>query len=100
MGKGEESLTTYTFNTGAAKHMFCSVCGVQSFYIPRSNQDGVGVMPHCITSDTVTNIHRVKFNGANWEQAMERTLGSRICPNHHCRDSQETDWKQSITFHV
>ena len=40
--KGEECLVTYTFNTHKAKHMFCSVCGVQSFYIPRSNQDGYG----------------------------------------------------------
>jgi len=70
--KGKENLSSYTFNTGAAKHMFCSICGVQSFYIPRSNQDGVGVMPHCITSDTVTNIHRIKFNGANWEKSMEK----------------------------
>jgi hypothetical protein len=32
---GEETITTYTFNTNVAKHMFCSICGVQAFYIPR-----------------------------------------------------------------
>ena len=32
-----------------SRHRFCSVCGVQSFYRPRSNPDGVGVVPHCIT---------------------------------------------------
>ena len=40
--KGKELLTTYTFNTHQAKHLFCKLCGVQSFYIPRSNPDGYG----------------------------------------------------------
>ena len=40
--QGEDQLSTYTFNTHQAKHTFCKICGVQSFYIPRSNQDGVG----------------------------------------------------------
>jgi hypothetical protein len=39
---GEDKLTTYRFNTRVAKHTFCSVCGVQSFYTPRSNPDGKG----------------------------------------------------------
>lgn len=37
---GEDKLTTYTFGTHTAKHLFCSVCGVQSFYQPRSNPHG------------------------------------------------------------
>lgn len=40
--KGSDKLTTYTFNTHQAKHTFCSICGVQSFYTPRSNPDGKG----------------------------------------------------------
>ena len=40
--KGKDAMKTYTFNTHKAQHMFCSICGVQSFYIPRSNQDGYG----------------------------------------------------------
>lgn len=39
---GHTSMTTYTFGTHQAKHMFCTKCGVQSFYIPRSNPDGMG----------------------------------------------------------
>ena len=34
---GADVITEYTFNTGQARHTFCSVCGVQPFYTPRSN---------------------------------------------------------------
>ncbi len=38
--QGGDALTTYSFNTGTAKHHFCSVCGIKSFYVPRSKPDG------------------------------------------------------------
>ena len=31
MVRGEENLSTYTFNTHKLKHRFCSTCGVQGF---------------------------------------------------------------------
>ncbi|KAG7156999.1 Centromere protein V-like 2 [Homarus americanus] len=40
--KGHDSLTTYSFNTHAAKHNFCSTCGVQPFFIPSTDQSGYG----------------------------------------------------------
>ena len=46
-GEGIGKLTTYTFHTKQAKHTFCSKCGVQSFYIPRSNQNGYGKPLKC-----------------------------------------------------
>ena len=40
---GADALSTYTFGTHAAKHQFCSHCGICAFYRPRSNPDGVAV---------------------------------------------------------
>ena len=70
---GRDDLTTYSFNTGVAKHIFCSHCGVKSFYIPRSHPDGVSVNARCIDSDTVTSMSVKPFDGRNWE-ASRSTL--------------------------
>ena len=65
---GAQELTEYTFNTGVAKHRFCRVCGVKSFYIPRSNPDGVDVNVRCLDEGTVRSLEVEAFDGANWEQ--------------------------------
>ena len=61
--QGAEFLTTYTFNTGIAKHLFCSVCGVKSFYVPRSHPDGYSVNARCIDAPTVEGILVERFDG-------------------------------------
>lgn len=68
-----EALTTYTFNTHLAKHMFCKYCGVQPFYIPRSNPDGFAVTIHCIVPGTVRSMSIQQFDGQNWDAAYETT---------------------------
>jgi hypothetical protein len=65
--QGESGLSTYTFNTGVAKHRFCSVCGIKSFYIPRSNPDGVDVNARCLSTEPAS-LRIEPFDGANWEQ--------------------------------
>lgn len=64
---GEENLTTYTFNTGVAKHKFCKTCGIKPFYIPRSNPDGMDVNLRCLTPQP-KSVKIVNFDGQNWEQ--------------------------------
>ena len=64
-------ITTYSFNTHRAKHTFCKVCGVQSFYTPRSNPDGVGVMPHCLDGATVQGVTVRQFDGKQWEKCIQ-----------------------------
>ena len=70
--QGEDSLCTYTFNSGVAKHRFCRQCGVKSFYIPRSHPDGVSVNVHCLDADTVEAVNTTDFDGANWEQNVSK----------------------------
>lgn len=70
--QGEDSLSTYTFNSGVARHRFCRHCGVKSFYIPRSHPDGVSVNVHCLDADTVEAVNITDFDGANWEQNVSK----------------------------
>jgi centromere protein V len=65
---GTEALTTYRFNTGTAKHLFCSTCGVKSFYVPRSHPDGYSVNARCLDSGTVREMIITHFNGQEWEK--------------------------------
>lgn len=65
---GQEDLVEYTFNTGVARHRFCRVCGVKSFYIPRSNPDGVDVNARCLDEGTVQSLQVEAFDGRNWER--------------------------------
>ena len=46
--QGEDKLTLYQFNTGQAKHFFCSVCGVYTFHSRRSVPSQYGVNVACI----------------------------------------------------
>ncbi|MFC4698766.1 GFA family protein [Glaciecola siphonariae] len=64
---GEDVLSTYTFNTGAAKHTFCKICGIKAFYTPRSNPDGVSVNLNCLDKFP-PKVRIVDFDGQNWEQ--------------------------------
>lgn len=65
--QGQESLTTYRFNTGVAQHTFCKVCGVKPFYTPRSNPDGVDVNVHCLDTEDL-EVRVTPFDGQKWEQ--------------------------------
>ncbi|MCK0069195.1 GFA family protein [Kordiimonas laminariae] len=69
--KGEERLTEYRFNTQTARHLFCSKCGVKSFYVPRSHPDGWSINVNCIDRSTISSLKVSEFDGANWEQNVE-----------------------------
>lgn len=67
VAKGADHLTEYTFNTGTAKHLFCSTCGVKSFYHPRSHPDGISLNLRCFDADSGITGRIEEFDGANWE---------------------------------
>lgn len=64
---GEDKIKIYTFNTGVAKHTFCKVCGIKSFYTPRSNPDGIDVNVRCLKTQA-KSIKVIKFDGKNWQK--------------------------------
>ena len=66
---GGDFLSCYSFNTGTAKHLFCSVCGVKSFYVPRSNPDGFSVNVRCLDAATSESSEISAVAGKNWEAA-------------------------------
>jgi hypothetical protein len=69
--KGTDALTTYAFNTGTARHLFCRRCGIKSFYVPRSNPDGFSVNARCIAPVTVERLDIEPFDGQNWEASAD-----------------------------
>ena len=72
---GRDSLVSYRFGTGAAKHLFCSNCGVKSFYQPRSHPDAWSVNAHCLDEPVELEIER--FDGRHWENAKVRLDGEQ-----------------------
>jgi hypothetical protein len=66
---GADDLISYRFNTGVAQHLFCRVCGVKSFYIPRSHPDGYSVNARCLDGGTVAKMIVRPFDGKNWEKS-------------------------------
>ena len=69
---GEDNLTTYTFDTHEAKHLFCKTCGIKSFYIPRSHPDGISVNVRCLDDSTITSMKIEQFDGKNWEANIHK----------------------------
>ncbi len=79
---GEKSLIQYSFNTHKAKHYFCKTCGICSFYVPRSNPDGIAVTIYCLDKPSETqpefNATCSEFDGINWEKSMKSSSISNL----------------------
>ena len=66
---GGEALTGYRFGTGAANHLFCSVCGVKSFYQPRSHPEAWSVNLNTLDDPSNLTIRVSLFDGRDWDAA-------------------------------
>jgi hypothetical protein len=75
---GKDELTTYQFNTGIAKHMFCRHCGIHPFYVPRSDPDKIDVNARCLDDVDLAAVPRRTFDGKNWEAAMQKDVPWRL----------------------
>ena len=78
------------FNKRIAKHLFCSICGICSYYIPRSNPDGVAVTVTCLDEYATLDVQVQSCDGQNWEQNVGESL----------RDmSKPALWKSEYCLH-
>lgn len=64
-------LTSYRFGTGAAEHLFCQTCGVESFYQPRSHPEAWSVNVRSLDEGHGLAVSVREFDGRNWETARE-----------------------------
>lgn len=73
---GEESLKDYRFHTGVARHLFCAVCGIKSFYVPRSHPDSFSINLNCIELPEGIDVTIEDFDGRNWSKNRENLTDS------------------------
>ena len=64
--QGEENLIKYQFGTNKATHMFCKICGIKSFYIPRSDPTSYSVNFRCLDQSTFESYTIKAFDGKNY----------------------------------
>ncbi len=75
--KGEHTLTTYTFNTHTAQHIFCSICGIHSFYRPRSHPGWFDINLNCLDQVNLSDFEIKSFDGQNWEENVGKIKQTR-----------------------
>jgi hypothetical protein len=63
--EGRTNTTTYRFGTGQARHIFCTQCGIKSFYRPRSHPNAFSVNLRCLDEDHGLEVRIVPFDGRN-----------------------------------
>ena len=58
--KGAEKIKCYQFNTKAAKHFFCSVCGINTHNLRRSDPNTYGVNVGCLEDISTKELFEFK----------------------------------------
>ncbi len=76
--RGEDLLTLYQFNTGEAKHWFCSRCGIYTHHQRRSDPNQYAVNAACIDglspldfpeTNVIDGVHHPNDNDGKWRIA-------------------------------
>lgn len=77
--QGKNVLTEYQFNTGTAKHYFCSVCGIYTFHQRRSNHGQYGVNVACLEGISPFDFAEVPvLDGVNHPADSGRKGGAQV----------------------
>lgn len=69
---GKDALTSYRFGSGEAEHLFCKICGVKSFYQPRSHPESYSVNFKQLDKGHGITANIIAFDGQNWEEAKSQ----------------------------
>jgi len=64
--EGQRDTTTYRFGSGKARHIFCTQCGIKSFYRPRSHPDGISISLRCVEGWQDLKVNIIPFEGRDW----------------------------------
>jgi len=67
---GRRDTTTYRFGSGTARHIFCTQCGIKSFYRPRSHPTGYSINLRCLDEGHGLDVTVVPFDGQNHPGAI------------------------------
>ena len=73
-----ENVSTYTFNTGVAKHHFCPNCGVAAFYIPRSDPDKIDVNARCLDGVELAGLKIERFDDATGKRRSSSPRSAQV----------------------
>lgn len=65
-----DAVALYQFNTKTAKHYFCPVCGIHSYYIPRSHPNKIDINVRCLEGVDLQSLVIQPFNGREWEKSQ------------------------------
>jgi len=77
--QGEDALSVYQFNSGTAKHYFCSKCGIYTFHQRRSNNAQYGVNVACLEGISPCDFDDVPvLDGVNHPADSGRSAGTPI----------------------
>ena len=68
---GEDQISSYTFGTKNADHTFCRICGIKSFYQPRSHPDMYSVNLRCVKNPPKVK-KVIHFDGINFEDSIQK----------------------------
>jgi hypothetical protein len=85
--KGADKLTLYQWNTRAAKHYFCAVCGIYTHHQQRRPPDRIGFNVACVEGIDPYALGEIPIsNGASLTVADGSPNDGRE-PNNACMDS-------------
>ena len=68
--KGHQKLFSYEFGSRNANHLFCRVCGIKSYYQPRSHPDMYSINLRCVKNPPKVD-RVVEFDGINFEESIK-----------------------------